>query len=107
MPSSIILHTFVDQCIDQPIDDFLVTDFPPLDTEVRRRLLDDLVNLRTGRRLVVFIVGIEAGTRFLTMPVRLDEHVGHTVGRWVALLFIAQRLPRLVPDVEACKIEYP
>ena len=99
--------SFIDQCTNQPIDNFLVTDFPPLDIEVRRRLLDDLVNFRTGRRLVVFIVGIEAGTRFLTMPVRLNEHIGHMVGRWVSLLFIAQRLPRLVPDVETCKIEYP
>ena len=98
-------HAFVDQRIDQAIDDFIVGYVATLDAKRRRLALDDLQYRRVaGVFACLRIVLIETGAGLLAQPAHLGEHVGDTVRARIAALRFGQRLAGFVTDVDTGKI---
>src|SRR5262249_4757668 len=79
------LGALVDHWIEQPLQDILVGDRPPLDAHLRGAVDDDLLHVGTGRRIALLVVFVVAGARLLPEPSELADAVGHRRLRAAAL----------------------
>ena len=96
---------FVDQREDEPVDDLVGGDRPPLDTELARAALHDREDPGVGTsRAPRVIVAIETGAALLTEPAHFDERVGHAERPRIAAHRFRQRLPRTPGDVDPGEI---
>src|SRR6056300_124775 len=99
------LAAFTNERFDQPGDNFLVRNIASPDPEFGCGFFDDLVNLRAGCRIPVFVIGVETGARLLPVAIRFDEMIQHPVACRVTLFLVAEGLPSLVTNIKARKVK--